>query len=197
MNSATVSGGATEGTRLTRASSNFEMSPIAAFVSWQQARHALAAMLAIGAAAAAPPPAAAAERTVFRSETADGKVVYSDAPIAGAIRSTPLALEPHPADPEQARAAQRALQATRERLRQDSQARATRLAELDARIALAARELASAQSAQADGQAIGEGDRQGRRLTPAYWQRQQRLAETAARASMRLDRLTAQRAALL
>lgn len=48
------------------------------------------------------------------------------------------------------------------------------------------------------GQATGDGDRQGRRLSPAYWQRQQQhLAQTAGRGSVRLDRLRVQRAALL
>lgn len=147
-------------------------------------------------AAAGSLPAAAGERTVFRSEMPDGKVVYADAPLAGASRSVRLVLEPHPADPAQAQAAQRALQEARDRFRQEAQLRALRLGQLDARIALAARGLESAQAAQADGQGIGEGDRQGRRLTPAYWQRQQRLDAAVARARMTLDALTAERAAL-
>ena len=147
-------------------------------------------------AVGAPPLAAAGERAVFRSELPDGGTIYSDAPVEGAARSARVLVEPHAPDTAQARAAQRELEGIRQRLQQDTQARSLRLEQFDRSVTLAAQELASAQSAQVDGQAIGEGDRQGRRISPAYWERQERLAEAVARTRMRLDALSARSAAL-
>ncbi|MEW6294583.1 MAG: hypothetical protein AB1544_14960 [Pseudomonadota bacterium] len=159
------------------------------------ARWGLLALLALGTLGV-PPLAAAGERAVFRSQMPDGRVVYADEPAAGAVRSARLLVEPHPGDPAQALAAQHALEATRARLQQQGQARALKLAELDRGIAFAQRELWVAQSAQTDGQTVVEGDRQGRRFAPSYWQRQQFLAQAVARARLQLDALRAERAAL-
>lgn len=153
---------------------------------------ALLALCGLGASSIA----AAGERAVFRSQMPDGRVVYADEPVAGAVRSARLLVEPHPGDPAQALAAQHALEATRARLQQQGQARALKLAELDRGIAVAQRELSVAQSAQTDGQTVVEGDRQGRRFAPSYWQRQQFLAQAVARARLQLDALRAERAAL-
>lgn len=156
---------------------------------------ALAAGLVLSIAAA-PLPAFADERSVFRSQMPDGRVVYADAPVAGAVRSARLLVELHPGDPAQALAAQQALEATRERLLREAHARALRAEQLDERLRLATGELSLALSAQAQGEAIGEGDRQGRRLTPSYWQRQQRLDAAVAIARERLNALGAERAGL-
>ncbi len=153
---------------------------------------ALLALCGLGASSIA----AAGERAVFRSQMPDGRVVYADEPAAGAVRSARLLVEPHPGDPAQALAAQRALEGTRARLLQQGQARSLKLAELDRGIAVAQRELSVAQSAQTDGQTVVEGDRQGRRFAPSYWQRQQFLAQAVARARLQLDALRAERAAL-
>lgn len=153
---------------------------------------ALLALCGLGASSIA----AAGERAVFRSQMPDGRVVYADEPAAGAVRSARLLVEPHPGDPAQALAAQRALERTRARLLQQGQARSLKLAELDRGIAVAQRELSVAQSAQTDGQTVVEGDRQGRRFAPSYWQRQQFLAQAVARARLQLDALRAERAAL-
>lgn len=141
-------------------------------------------------------PAFADERSVFRSQMPDGRVVYADAPVAGAVRSARLLVEPHPGDPVQALAAQQALEATRERLLREGRARALQAERLDERLQLANRELSLALTAQAQGEAIGDGDRQGRRLTPSYWQRQQRLDAAVATARARLNALGAERASL-
>lgn len=155
--------------------------------------------VAIGLAwctAVAPVAVFADERTVFRSQMPDGRVVYGDAPVAGAARSARLLVEPHPGDPAQALAAQQALEATRERLQREARARSLRAEQLDERLRLASRELSVALSAQAQGETIGEGDRQGRRLTPSYWQRRQRQDAAVAIARERLNDLAAERAGL-
>lgn len=143
-----------------------------------------------------PTLAATGERAVFRSQMPDGRVAYADGPAAGAVRSDRLLVEPHPGDPAQALAAQRALEANRARLLQQGRARALKLAELDRGIDVAQQELWVAQSAQTDGQTVVEGDRQGRRFAPSYWQLQQFLAQAVARARLQLDALRAERAAL-
>lgn len=154
-----------------------------------------AAVLALCAAVAAA-TAIAGERTVYRSELPGGRVLYSDAPAEGAGRVQSLKVEPHPADAQQARAAQRALAARREGLLREGQVRAERLSQIDAHAQRASEELQWARAEREAAQGIREGDRQGRRLTPSYWQRQQRAADAEARAQQRLDGLARERAVL-
>lgn len=155
------------------------------------------AVPALAACAMASSPLLAGERAVFRSEMPDGRVVYADAPIEGAIRSTLLSVEPHPGDAAQALAAQQALEVQRARLEKDSRTRQLLLEQLNQRISLAERDVDIALSAQQDGKVIGEGDRQGRRFAPSYWQRQRNLAQQVEQASQRLEALRAERQALL
>ena len=83
----------------------------------------------------------AEERILYKSIMPNGQVVYSDEPEAKAKRSYAISVEPHPADPQQAEAAQRALAMTREQLLKDAAARSLRLKDLDNQITSAYEEL--------------------------------------------------------
>lgn len=138
----------------------------------------------------------AGERTVYRSELPGGRVLYADAPAAGAGRVQRLTVEPHPVDPLQALAARRALAAQRDALLREGRIRSERLAQIDSDVSKTREELQRAAAARAAAQDVQEGDRQGRRLTSTYWQRQQRAADAEARAQGRLDELIRERAVL-
>lgn len=159
----------------------------------ERTRWLRAAMLALCGAVGAG-TAIAGERTVYRSEMPGGRVLYSDAPAAGAGRVQRMMVEPHPADPQQALAAQRVLASWREALQREGRLRSERLAQIDAEARGVREELQRAAAGRAAAQDVQAGDRQGRRLTPTYWQRQQRAADAEARAQLRLDELTRERA---
>lgn len=136
------------------------------------------------------------ERILYKSVLPDGRVVYADAPAPNAKRTEKIAVERHPPNPEDAAAAQRALTMTREQLLRDSATRAARLKQIDNQVDETYSELKRAQAAVEQGKEIQEGDRQGRRLLPAYFQRRQALAGAVQQARQRLDRLLAERRAL-
>lgn len=138
----------------------------------------------------------AGERLLYRSVLPNGSVVYADAPVQGAETVQRLSVEPHPDDP---RAAARALAAGEQR-QQDALAsferRAQRSRELQAQVAQAEVDAALARQLRADGSNVREGDRQGRRWTGQYAQRQADLALQEERAQSRLASLREQLAAL-
>lgn len=140
--------------------------------------------------------AGAEERILYRSVLAEGSVVYSDAPVAGARSSRRISVEPHPADERQALAAQRALALTRAQLLRDFEARTARLQQLDNEIASAYERLGQARLQQERGRGVRDGDRQGRRLTPPYWERQRALENAVTQHTRQLDALVRERAQL-
>lgn len=157
-----------------------------------------AALLAAVAAALVPvAPAGAGERVLHRSVLPDGSVAYGDKPVPGARADTELRVEPHPADPEAARRAQASLQQQRIATLRAYDARQARIAELDRTIAeaIALREAASQDRESAA--MFRDGDRQGRRITSQYRQRQAEAAAKEEATARRLSALEQARAGLL
>ncbi|WP_373715329.1 DUF4124 domain-containing protein [Roseateles sp.] len=151
------------------------------------------AVAGLGWALAAMP----AERTLYKSVLPDGRVVYGDAPDPQARRHEKISVEIHPADAAQTEAGLRALAMTRQQLLRDSEARAARLRQLERQIVTAYAELQAAEAERERGSAVQEGDRQGRRFSAAYLQRQRTLEAAALRQRRSLDALLRERSALL
>lgn len=149
----------------------------------------LLAYLALGVSLAL-----ATEQILYKSVLPDGTVSYSDKPLPG-IRREPLAVEPHPADPRAAQAAEISAK-RREQMLRSFDARAARAAALDQQISVAATVAEQTRGQAQRGEAVQEGDRQGRRLTPEYFRRQQLLRAAQAQAEVELNTLLQQRAAL-
>ena len=139
--------------------------------------------------------ASAAEKTFFKSVLPNGRVVYGDAPAAGAKRTEKITVRTElPAS--DAEAAQRALALDRQQLLRDAAARSARLTQLETEIAAAYNALKTAEQEREAGRAIQEGDRQGRRLLPQYGERQRTLEVTLRQNRQTLDKLLAERSAL-
>lgn len=136
------------------------------------------------------------EVPVYKSTGSSGEITYGDAPPSGARDTRVILVEPHPADPRAAAIAQNNLTETRQRMMREAEDRQRKLDVLDREVSVAASRDKSAQWELAKGREIGEGDRQGRRLAPRYWERQDALEREARLARMELDRLRAQRAML-
>jgi len=139
----------------------------------------------------------AAEQTFYKSVQPDGSVVYGDAPTKGAVRTDKIKV---PVDnlgsDADAAAAKRALEINREKLLQEVTARDALRRKLDNQIAEAARRVKEAEAARESGRNIGVGDREGRHLSPQYWDRQNKLALALRQARTALDRLKAERDSL-
>lgn len=155
------------------------------------ARHAAAACC-LGAALSG----FANERILYRSVLADGRVVYADEPVPNARRSDRIAVERHEPNPADAAAAQRATAMTRAQLLRDAAVRAARLRQLDNLIGDTYDELKAVELQREQGREVGEGDRQGRRFSAGYLQRQQALDNAVVRVRQRLNALTSERSAL-
>ena len=141
--------------------------------------------------------ASSAERTLYKSVLTNGRVVYGDAPDPQARRSEKISVEIHPSDPAQTEAGLRALAMTRQQLLRDAEARAARLRQLDRQIVTTYAELQAAEAERERGSAVQEGDRQGRRFSAAYLQRQRTLEASALQLRRSLDALLRERSALL
>lgn len=141
--------------------------------------------------------ASSAERTLYKSVLTNGRVVYGDAPDPQARRSEKISVEIHPPDPAQTEAGLRALAMTRQQLLRDAEARAARLRQLDRQIVTTYAELQAAEAERERGSAVQEGDRQGRRFSAAYLQRQRTLEASALQLRRSLDALLRERSALL
>lgn len=139
---------------------------------------------------------AADERVVYRSVMPDGRIVYADGPQVNAKRTQRLTIERHALNPQQEQASQRALALSRAQLLRDADARVARLQQLDNAAIDAYEALREAQAQLASGREPVEGERQGRRLLPTYWQRQQQLQASVRLAQARLDSTLSQRASL-
>ena len=139
----------------------------------------------------------AAERVFYKSVMPGGRAVYSDSPVAGAKRTEQISVQTDTlGSAAEAEAARRGLAMRAQQLLRDAEARAAKRAELGVRISAAYEKLVTAQAQLEAGRAVGEGDRQGRRLTSSYWERQRRLEATAARARSALEAVLAERDAL-
>ncbi len=149
-------------------------------------------VVGLGWALAAMP----AERTLYKSILPNGRVVYGDAPDPLARRNEKISVEIHPPDPVQTEAALRALAMTRQQLLRDSEALAARRRQIEQQILAAYAELQAAEAERERGIAVREGDRQGRRFSAAYLQRQNELASDVLRLRRNLDALLRERSAL-
>lgn len=139
----------------------------------------------------------AAEQTFYKSVQPDGRVIYGDAPAKGAARTEKITVPVDTIGSEaDVAAAKRALQMNREKLLKDLAARNARRDQLEIEIADADRRLKLAEAARESGRSVGAGDRQGRQLTPQYWDRQRKLGIAVRQAQTTLDRLMAERESL-
>ena len=141
-------------------------------------------------------PAFAEQRTLYKSVLPNGRIVYSDEPVAKARRSQKISVDPSPASPQQTADALRALSLTRAQLLRDASAKDARLKQLDNEIADAYAGLKDASARRLQSREVGEGDRQGRRLVAPYFERQRKVELEEQQARDRLNRLIAERAVL-
>lgn len=153
------------------------------------------ALLAVGGFAIVL-SSSADERVLYKSVLPGGRVVYGDAPASAATRSDRIAVEIHPANPDDSATALRALALTRQQLLRDSEARLVRLRQLDNQIIASYAELQKAESRREQGRQVEDGDRQGRRLTGRYQARQQALERAVEQERRRLDGLVRERGSL-
>ncbi|MFC6282071.1 hypothetical protein ACFQND_12620 [Polaromonas aquatica] len=112
------------------------------------------------------------------------------------MASQPLTVEPHPADPKAAQAAEIEATKRRERILREMDARAARLVMLDKEISISADAIEQARKQAQQAAVVKEGDRSGRRLTAEYFSRQQVFRGAQAQAERRLTNLLQQRTAL-
>lgn len=133
---------------------------------------------------------------MYRSVLPNGRVVYGDAPAPTARRSEAITVERHPPNAQDAEAAGRALALSRQQLMRDADARAARIRQLDNQVGDTYDELQRAQVLREQGREVQEGDRQGRRWSARYAQRQQSLDAAVQQVQRRLDKLVGERAAL-
>lgn len=141
--------------------------------------------------------AGAAERTFYKSVLSNGHPVYSDAPVAGASRVEKINVQTGPPTSDAVvESAKRTLAQSDQELLKDSEARTARQAQTTGQIAVAYEKHRAAKAEVEAGRPIQEGDRQGRRLTPTYWDRQLRLAAAAAQARDELEAAISKREAL-
>lgn len=149
-----------------------------------------AALLGVGVAGAA-------ERTFYKSTLPNGRAIYSDEPVAGAQHSEKISVEVGPpVSTAAAASASRALELNDQQLSREADARLARQAQVQKQVAEAYERLVAARARFEEGRAVAEGDRQGRRVTPRYWERQQSLATAAAQANAELEAALAARQAL-
>lgn len=141
-------------------------------------------------------PAAASELLLYRSTMASGEVVYSDKPVAGAVRTRPLVTEPHPSDPAAAAQANLATERWRKDMLRRHEVRMQMLRQLDAAVTRASALLAAARAAREEQSAVGDGDRLGRRFSRQYLERQATALTAERRAERELEALSWRKAAL-
>jgi len=129
---------------------------------------------------------------VYKYTDPSGNVTYTDDPNAGGGAARALELPPPPGRTPPAPALS---EADRKVLEQANQ-RAAALDRASADIVAAHEALRAAEARRDAGVEPLEGERQGRRHRPEYWQRQQALARDVATARARLDDALARRNAL-
>lgn len=141
-------------------------------------------------------PATAAERILYKSVLPNGRVLYADKPVDGAKSVEKIRVEPGLLNGSDAEAARRALALSREQLLRDSAARDARLRSLEHLIDQQYVRVQEAHDQRERGASVEEGDRQGRRRTPQYFERQHRLESAVQEENRRLAELLRERAQL-
>ncbi|HEY8067927.1 MAG TPA: DUF4124 domain-containing protein [Burkholderiales bacterium] len=149
---------------------------------------AIAAAVAVFAALVAP---AARAQGVYKYTDSAGRVVYTDDPAAGGGAAR-LVETPPPATPAPAAA----LSASDKKLLDQANLRAAALDRAVADIVVAHTELRAAEARREQGTEPIEGERQGHRFRPEYWQRQQALKNGVDIARAKLDDAIERRNAL-
>lgn len=129
---------------------------------------------------------AAAGQVVHKSLLPNGSISYSDDVPAQAVASRHLALDSHRSSQQQPAEVRDALEQNRRQLLQDFDARQQRMRELQTQIPAVEAELAAARFARNQASELRGGDRQGRRLTSQYYERQQAAALAEQQAAQRL-----------
>lgn len=129
---------------------------------------------------------------VHRSVDAEGNVTFSDAPVAGAVKSDTVRVDPGTPSPErQAESQQRAAEMI-DAANVDQQQRDAASQKRQGSRAAAKQELKDAEAALEDARVVGEGDRRGTagggsRLTPEYDERVRGAEEDVERARQQLQ----------
>lgn len=141
-------------------------------------------------------PAAAGERILYKSVLPNGRVLYADEPVGGAKSVEKIRVEPQSPNTADAEAARRSLALSREQLLRDGAARDARLLTLENLIDQQYVRLKEAHAQRERGALVEEGDRQGRRRTPQYFERQRRLESDVQQENGRLEALLRERAQL-
>jgi hypothetical protein len=146
----------------------------------------LVAAIALACAAAAP------AQTIFKFRTPDGRIVYSDKPVAGATLEEEFERAPAP-DPAAATAQEQAARARARDVNERAAERTRALDALAAEINAATAALERGRQALEAGREPLEGERIGTyggraRLNDAYWARQAANEYAIAEAEARLER---------
>ena len=152
------------------------------------------ALALLAALFAAHFPSGATAQSAYRFVTPDGRVIYSDQPVAGARLEATIAAPPAPSSPQPAVS----LTPRQEALAKSADERIRRLNELTIEIQGAERDLAAANAALQAGVEPREGERIGTyagraRLNDAYWARQDDNQRAVANAQARLNRAVQER----
>jgi len=137
---------------------------------------------------------AAASQEVYKYTTPGGSTVYTDDPAATNKGGQKVDLPPTP--PSSPAAPPAAMSEVDRRLAEQAGQRAAALNRASADIVAAYEALRAAEASRAAGVEPAEGDRQGRRFRPEYWQRQHALEQDVVSAKARLDEALARRNAL-
>ena len=124
--------------------------------------------------------AAAGAQALYRCTDAQGRVLFTDNPNAG--KCTPQKVETPPARPQAP-----GIREGERRLLEQSNKRAAELDRAMADIVTAFTALRAAEARRDQGIEPIEGDRQGRRFRPEYWQRRQALQRDVDQARAQLN----------
>jgi hypothetical protein len=131
--------------------------------------------------------ASAAAQTLYKSTMPDGRIVYGDKPVPGAVKVEPVKTDTSPTGVQvsPAREAGFVKQMEAERLKREQEQDSLRAAE---------QALRDAEAALVAGQEPWPGERIGTaggasRLTDAYWERQKSLEQAVAQARREVERL--------
>lgn len=159
----------------------------------QQVRYVLIGLACLALAL----PAAA---QIYKSTLPDGRVVFGDKPVPGAVRVETLAPESPtgPADAQQVEEARQRQQREAAEVERRLRQRQSKLEAIDKEIEAAQRDLRAAQQRLEESTEPGAGERTGTaggksRLNPDYWGRQEALQKEVQKQTERLERAYRQR----
>jgi len=167
--------------------------PSRARVEYAMRMHLRPVLNVLALAALAALASGAQAQRVYQYTGPGGQLIYTDDPNAG--NGTARALDPPPPPPGRTAPAP-GLSDTEKELLEQANKRAAALDRAIADIVSAHHELRAAEARRDAGIEPLEGERQGRRFRPGYWQRQQALERDVAAARAKLDDALARRNAL-